>query len=123
MKHTIISADEQWGQVVLHPHMEWGHQEELVAELEALPSVAWALPVAEEGGLLYVDKGDVRGVFLRGTDINRQVRLENFANGLLRQKEGDASFDLDSSAKRIRSRRPGQTSGPGRLTMRNCPQA
>ncbi len=92
-------ADEQWGQVVLHPHMEWGHQEELVAELEALPSVAWALPVAEEGGLLYVDKGDVRGVFLRGTDINRQVRLKIFGKGLLRQNEGGASFDLDSSAK------------------------
>lgn len=69
--------------------------DELIAELEADDQIAAAAPVlANQGGLLYLGPGNVRGVLMFGIDLSRRNKITPFAQSLLRQKEDTPQFTL-----------------------------
>ena len=66
--------------------------DKLIAELELSAEVEAAGPLlASQGGLLYLGKGNVRGVFILGIDIAKCIQVTRFGESLLRQKESTDS--------------------------------
>ena len=66
--------------------------DKLIAELELSAEVEAAGPLlASQGGLLYLGKGNVRGVFILGIDIVKCTKVTRFGESLLRQKESTDS--------------------------------
>ena len=99
--HTyLFHLERLLGQIALQirePIAEYG---ELADRLEKLDQVALAKPVVQTGALLYLKRGDVRGVEILGIDLERQVREESFRQGLLRPSAGTAAgFALTAPEK------------------------
>jgi len=89
------------GDVVLMPGAAMAEYEELAEHLEKLPTVAWAMPVVQTGGLLYLGRGDVRAVQVLGLDLEKRCEEDFFRRGLLLQgaSEQKPSFALSAKAK------------------------
>ena len=68
--------------------------------VEALDEVQSAMAALRCGGLLYLGKGDVRGVLLVGTDLDRLARGKRFGEGLLSQGQGKPDFSLSQASKK-----------------------
>lgn len=69
--------------------------DKLIEQLESSDVIAAASPVlAGQGGLLYLGKGNVRGVLIAGIDIAKCTQVTQFGDWLLSQKQntGPASF-------------------------------
>ncbi|MCP4713220.1 MAG: FtsX-like permease family protein [Planctomycetes bacterium] len=88
------------GQIALQTLEPIAEYTELADHLEKLDQVAVAKPVVETGALLYLKRGDVRGVKIVGIDLERQAKQDSFRRGLLRQNErGVLSFALTGQEK------------------------
>ncbi|MFC1783927.1 hypothetical protein ACFL02_10155 [Planctomycetota bacterium] len=98
----MMHLERLLGQVVLTPMASIAEYTELAEHLEKLESVAIAKPLVQTGGLLYLGRGDVRGVEIWGIDLARQAKEDTFRRGLLLQGESDKipSFSLSPSAQK-----------------------
>jgi len=97
--------ESQYGQVLVRPYpygltREGGALSKAAERLESLESVARVRVVAEHGGMLYLGKGDVRGVQLVGIEADKQAEEGQFREGLLLQGESgeEVSFALPEGA-------------------------
>ena len=97
LKHS----GRHWGQIVCLPEHQMANYDELTEYLEKLDCVATATAVAQTGGLLYLRKGDVRGVQIVGIDLADRCRDEHFKKGLLLQNDNrkTPSFELSTESK------------------------
>ena len=91
-----------WGQVFLSPHQDTSDYDGLARHLESFDSIATARTKIQTAGLLYLGRGDVRGVGLVGIDLARQCRNQRFRKGLLLQGAGNIqpSFALGPEEKK-----------------------
>lgn len=97
----LFHLEQLLGQIVLQARTPIAEYAELADHLEKLDQVALAKPVVETGALLYLERGDVRGVKIWGIDLPRQVREESFRKGLLRQNHTKTpGFDLSEQEKK-----------------------
>lgn len=96
--------EQRYGQVLLMPPRSIYDHESLVERLRGLECVARAAVVTETGGLLYLGRGDVRGVQLVGVEPSTLGEDDAFRRGLLMQGDSKAapSFEL-SPADRARA--------------------
>ena len=84
------SSKDTTGDIVISapPRQKIPQYDKLIAELESSDEIAAAGPVlAGQGGLLYLGKGNVRGVFILGVDIAKCTQVTRFGESLLCQKE------------------------------------
>ena len=96
----LFHLERLLGQIVLQTREPIAEYAELADHLEKLDQVALAKPVVQTGALLYLRRGDVRGVEIWGIDLQRQAKEESFRQGLLRQSEREApSFALTEQEK------------------------
>jgi lipoprotein-releasing system permease protein len=67
----------------------------LIDKLQQIKSVRAAAPVCWEGGLLWLDTGDVREVAVKGVDIEREAKFTDWQKSLLRQKDSAESLSFN----------------------------
>ena len=87
------------GEIECGFYLPLSHYKNWLKTLEQLEQVDAALAVKESAGLLYLGKGDVRGVVILGTDLNRLARSERFRKGLLLHGEGEPDFSLSEASQ------------------------
>lgn len=96
----LESQQRFFGEITLTPPRAMTGYVDLADRLSALPEVAVATPVARTGGLLYLGRGDVRGVQLLGIDLAARCQDEEFAAGLVLQKDAsEPSFALPEAVR------------------------
>jgi len=78
----------RYGQIILFPPRPIHEHEKLAAQIELLDCVTRAMPIAETGGLLYLGRGNLRGVNLVGIDLDKKLADETFRTGLLLPADG-----------------------------------
>ena len=92
-------ARELMGEVALQtpgPLADWGG---LAAAIEAHPSVRRAEPVVQTGGLLYLRRGDVRGVKISGVELAEQLKQPAFREGLVWPAGAAREVELTGAAR------------------------
>jgi lipoprotein-releasing system permease protein len=78
---------QSYGDILLAPNRPMNSYGQLVEALEKIDGVSSARAVTSTGALLYLGRGDVRGVELRGIDLDRAARDKAFSNSLLLQRD------------------------------------
>jgi len=93
-----------FGQVILFCPQEIDDYQGLVSHLETYPAIKTARAKLHTSGLLYMGKGDVRGVEVVGIDPIQMQRDEDFQAGLvIKDSQQKSAFVLDQ-ATRARAR-------------------
>lgn len=87
-------AVEFMGDVVLQPPAKFPYYPQFIERLEKLDAVDTATAALTGHGVLYLGTGNVRAVSVHGIDAAGAVRVTNFENSLLEQKDlpGEPSF-------------------------------
>ena len=75
--------NQSYGDILLSPNHPMNSYGQLVETLEKIDGVSSAKAVTSTGALLYLGRGDVRGVELMGIDLDRASRDKTFTNCLL----------------------------------------
>ncbi len=97
--HGVINAFEKSvaqteGDIILDIPFHLQDLDALSSHLEQSNLIDLAIPRHEAGGLLYMGKGQVRGVRFIGTDLARITQTPSFKNGLLQKPQEQKDFSL-----------------------------
>lgn len=96
-------AVEFMGDVVLQPPKKFSNHPQFIERLERLEAVDTATAILTAHGVLYLGKGNVCAVSIHGIDAAGAVKVTNFKNSLIEQKDlpGEPSFVVASDADAI----------------------
>ena len=99
----LFHMQQQQGDVILQAYTEPIDYQALTAHLEKLNGVQRADAVLAAGALLYMGRGDVRGVELVGVDLEKLTQGDLFRRSLLVQGErsGPPDFSLSPRARQV----------------------
>jgi len=99
----LFHVRQQQGDVVLQADARPIDYQALTAHLEKLDGVQRADAVLTSGALLYMGRGDVRGVELVGVDLEKLTQGDLFRRGLLLQgaQAGPPNFSLSPRARQV----------------------
>jgi len=81
---TLLSTGREYaGDVSISwPTVGFGHYEQLITDLEALPQIAYAAPLVEAFGVISLPTGQARGVVIKGIDPPSYSRVTAYDESL-----------------------------------------
>jgi lipoprotein-releasing system permease protein len=103
IKAVETSASDIVGDIVITPPARFGGSDVLIGKLKKLPGVKAATAILLSQGLLRLDTGDVRAVYVWGVDPAGRGAVMDFKSALIIQKDvpGPPSFTTANEPNKI----------------------
>ena len=88
------------GDIFLYTYRKsFPHYDSFVSMLETIDEVEAAAPTCNGSGLLWLETGDVREVYIKGIEPQKESEFVNWTNNLINQKAGDKPLNFDVPGK------------------------